>query len=198
MTGSEFFSIHKGSADKCGELQKLDESVQLAWEAEPVSPESPGPVQPGEALCRTLDQPLQIKNGVLDPAAFDDVASRGLSVNRLVHLSLDAAMAQARQRLDERNRVNALTPKPKDTRTLAGYAIFDATELRAEYHGAADGSQRRAFGIYDTADKSNESHADILVIAPGTHAKQARRSLRERMYQIGKGKVTLLPATTSD
>ena len=182
MRGREFFAQHSGSPAKIAALTELPETVQLAWESESVSEHSPGPVKNDENLCRPMVQPVHVKNGNVDPTAFNDAGTRGLSVNRLSLLSLGAILQLGRERADHQNARRG--PTAGSMRRLVGYTSFSVNALRELVYPRDEQSEssRRSFDVYDTATAVDKTHADVCILVPG---KQAERSLRLDLYRLG-------------
>ena len=178
-------------------LQKLTEIEQVALEKIPASPNSPGVVNITEGLIRALDQPVHFgEGGEIKPTAFGDSESRGLSVNRQLHITADAAMELARARVLAVNqrKTEAIGAAPPITRSTVAYAILNTAELRA-MSWSAQGVTRRAFGVYDTAKSDDISHGDVCVLVAGKHA---HRSVREKLYQHAKLHIVRLPVVGAD
>lgn len=178
----QFFEKHAAAEDRMKALQGLHERVQLAWECEKVSRYSPGPVQNDEMLVRTFDQPTHYRDGKILPAAFTDIASRGLSCNRLNYTTVDESLTRSSHRVAAAN-----VRSGSDRRTIA-YATYSVDYLRdlTCYEGA---QCRRALAVYDTAYEVDPSHADICLLVSD---KQVERRLRSSLFTATTTALTLV------
>lgn len=167
---------------------------QLALEKVSVSDHSPGPIGDSEKLLRALDQPIHFQNGEFAPTAFGDAEVRGLSVNRTLHISIDDALRLAAERVKRVNqrkaedRSNRRSQHASEERRTVAYTIFKTRDLR-HLHGPEPDSERRAFGVYDTATKDDFSHGDVFFLLTG---KQAWRSVRSKLYELAKQELVVL------
>jgi hypothetical protein len=109
-----------------------------------VSPHSPGVVQDEECLVRLIFSPTHFneQTGKLKPFAFFDCKDKGLSVNRMQYTSVEELKQMAAFISHGRKIIGVVVAKCADIR-----AVLDEHE--------------RAFCVYDTATKNNQSHADI-------------------------------------
>ena len=144
----DFFTENIENGDRCKELQNQPPSTQLTWEQEKASEHSPGPVQDKENLVRYWLNPVHFdpQTGAWKPTAFDDASNKGLSVNRLDHVTLSEVKTIAQGRVDNWIEANA----NKARRELIGYSVFSAGETRA-IEVAGNNQSRRGLGVYDTA-----------------------------------------------
>lgn len=167
LTCRDFFAWNAGNSDLVKELQKHPSDV-LSWEANTASDHSPGPVEQDETLFRQIVQPLHIdmETKTLRPNAFNDVANKGLSVDRAKHSSVAEIISSGRQRVAAR--------AASDGRALYALAEFRSLDLRL----IVDESGRRSFAIYDTAACDNIAHADVCQLVEG---KQSGRSARSKL-----------------
>lgn len=183
MSGEDFFKHFSGENSKrkvealCGQSPE----TQIEWEQASVSSLSPGVVKDSEDLIRAVLDPIHMAGDEIKPALFDDVSSHGLSVHREEHLSINKIQERQQARV---NKFNAEKQAEKPSRTFVGYVSLSTSELRLMKVG-----DRRSFGVYDTAIDSDVSHAEVcLLIAE----KQAKRSARHSLYELGKTAFTRL------
>lgn len=141
----------------------------LAWLAQGLtaSRHSPGVVQGGEELFRSVKthhvDPL---SNQIKPGAFEDLATRGLSVDRMSHRTLEEAVEAARDRMAEQN------VKSGKTQELAGYVVVEAARLIAQ-----TASDTQEIGVFDTALEENISHADVCALVGTKEGKKTLKSM---------------------
>lgn len=146
---------------QCKCVHYRDQFPDCACEQGSVSEHSPGPVDDGEVLVRTVFQDDVVDpDGRPKPSFFRrDPTSRGLSVDRMRFVDPQSLV----------------TNKKADHR-YTGYLGFIAVrggELRALR--SEDGT--RLFCVYDSATADNEAHADIcqnVHLGPGTEDRKNR------------------------
>ena len=119
----------------------------VACERCSVSDHSPGPVVDDEHLARALYSPHHINRvtGEVKPASFGDALKRGLSVDRMAHISapdLQAKIESKVARDKEQGRTNE---------GFYGVVTAKCEDLRA----CAMGDGRRSFCAYDTSADEN-------------------------------------------
>lgn len=124
LTCRDFFAWNAGNSDLVKELQKHS-SDALSWEANTASDHSPGPVEQDETLFRQIVQPLHIdmETRTLRPNAFNDVANKGLSVDRAKHSSVAEIISSGRKRVAAR--------AASDGRALYALAEFRSLALNS-------------------------------------------------------------------
>lgn len=167
LTCREFFAWNAGNSNVVKELQK-QQTEALAWETSTASDHSPGPVGQDEILYRQIVQPLHVdlETKTLRPFAFNDVANKGLSVDRAKHWSVAEIVKSGR---------DCVAAHPAgDGRSLYALAELRSLDLRL----IVDRSGQRSFAIYDTATCDNFAHADVCQIVDG---KQSGRSARSKL-----------------
>jgi hypothetical protein len=171
---SEFFAQHINNPEKVKELQKIEERIN--WEVITASEYSPSTVVNEEDICRQILRPthVNIHNNELKPTAFDDVANKGLSVDRLRFCDLDKIKQVAIGRVTQYN----MLADPERVRTFFAIAKFVVRDVRSIMF-----NEHRCFGIYDTARPDNVAHADICQIVSG---KFAGRSVRSKLIDLAK------------
>lgn len=179
----EFFEQHVTAEVRLKELQAKSEVTQVAWEAEICSQHSPGPVQDDECLLRAFDQPTHYRDGEILPAAFTDVAVRGLSCNRLNYTTIENALARSSERVAHANARHRI--KAVERQTVA-YATLSVAYLRSLMCGAP---LRRGLAVYDTGLEDDASHADVCLLVSG---KQAERSLRSSLFAATRETLALI------
>lgn len=179
----EFFEQHSIADARLKELQTKPEATQVAWETETCSRHSPGPVQDEEYLIRAFDQPTHYRDGEILPAAFTDVAVRGLSCNRLNYTSIRDALARSLERVAQANARRAINGAE---RQMVAYATFSVAHLRSLTCGDPP---RRGLAVYDTGLEDDPSHADVCLLVSG---KQAERSLRSSLFTATRETLTLI------
>lgn len=174
----EFFEAHAEDLQRCKTLQQQSLETQLEWEAETASSHSPGPIKNDETLIRYWLNPVHYdrQTGTLKATAFDDASNKGLSVNRLNHVSLEDIRDTAQVRVEAWIQANP----DKIPRELIGYSDFSAGEARS-VQVVEPPPSRRAFAVYDTANLQDKSHADVCQIVSTT---QGGRSARSQMRQL--------------
>jgi len=116
-----------------------------ACEQHSVSSHSPGVVQDDEYLVRLIFSPTHFneQTGKLKPFAFFDCKDKGLSVNRMQYTSVEELKQTAAFISHGRRMIGVVVAKCADIRSIR------------------DEEDERAFCVYDTATKNNQSHADI-------------------------------------
>lgn len=179
----EFFEQYPIAEARLTELQAKPEATQVAWEAENCSRHSPGPLQDEEWLIRAFDQPIHYRDGEILPAAFTDVAVRGLSCNRLNYTSIEAALTRSSERVTQANARRAINGAERQT---VAYATFSVAHLRSLMCGDPP---RRGLAVYDTGLEDDPSHADVCLLVSG---KQAERSLRSSLFAATRETLTLI------
>ena len=117
----------------------------------------------------------------MKPTAFEDASDKGLSVNRMSYVGLEAVRVMAEARAQY---WNAQFPS-KVQRTLVGYSDFSAKEVRSIL--TAVPAPHRALAIYDTAKPDYLSHADVCQIVS---SGQGGRSARSQMRELANGRLT--------
>ena len=174
----EFFQANAGNNERCKALQLISPPEQLAWEEETASKYSPTVVGHAEVLCRHVENPTHFDelSGTIRPNFFDDASSKGASVNRLSHTTIEAVQQFAQAKVDATNQ----SPPNTGLRQLIGYTTITAEEVRSVFIPTG---LRRALGVYDTAKPDDPSHADICQLVKG---KQEGKSVRAQLYQIAK------------
>lgn len=172
-----FFEKNSGKLDivpmLCGEVNRFD------WELECASKHSPGPVI-SESLCRHIQEPLYYnpQTASLTPDAFNDAFDKGLSTDRVVHTTDEAIISRGRQRDDDYRKKSP----DKPPRTLVALAYFDADEVRA-FRSLCE---NQSFGIFDTADQLNQSHADVCSLVLGNQERRRARAHLDKIVKLKK------------
>lgn len=180
----EFFDANRGNPQKCKLLQEIAPGVLLQWEQESASEFSPGIVLDEEILYQQIVDPTHIapSGEGLKPVAFQDSSNKGLSVNRVIHSTVQILIQRGIERAEKFNLENPMRP----AKTLWGFAKFKTERVRqiiAEYVG------QRAFYVYDTGNPDDPSHADICqcvkdVKQAAKETKQAVRGIRFSLYDM--------------
>jgi hypothetical protein len=138
-----------------------------ACEAHPMSRYSPGRVKNQEEIARFLFHPEQIgKKGKLKSNVFSRVISHGMSVQRETRATDDELADFVRGYLSR-----------KSERKWHGVLVAGAARLREIKLQGIDG---RAVCLYDTAERTNPSHAEICsgqTIEDNGDANELRRLL---------------------
>lgn len=176
MECKEFFRVHAYNNDKCRELQKLSENVQIDWESQSASEYSPGRVEDEETIFRQVMSPLHFDESSAEFKAslFSDVKDKGLSVNRISHCSIEFLEDDLEKRVAKVNE----NPDRKEDRFPWGLLPFSTATIRAVVVTQTDGTIRRGLGVYDTAKPDDPSHADVCQLVPeGAQARSVRKSL---------------------
>ena len=125
-----------------------------------VSEHSPGPVDDGEVLVRTLFREQQSDaDGHLKPVYFrHDPASRGFSVDRVLLMGAESLTSSKRTDARYNGQLQFIATCTKDVRGLLDRG-------------------KRLFCVYDSGTVENSFHADIcqnVHVEPGTPNRKAR------------------------
>lgn len=184
---AEFFTTHLSCSEKCKRLQKMTNELLIDWESQKAMPISPCVVKNEETLVRQLFNPIHIDiaTKTLKPTALDDVANKGLSVNRLQYTTEENITLAANTKAAQDN---AKIDSPEKKRGLAGLSFIKCCDIRTITHVTNDCSYR-AFAVYDTSLQNDISHADVCQIFGG--GKQVERSLRSKLFEKAKNSVKL-------
>ena len=160
--------------DTCSHFR--EQFPDCVCEQESVSPHSPSSVDNGEMLLRLIFSPLHINDetGEVLPAAFSDVANKGLSINRLEHSSLDEIDKKGHAKAQNDNANGKQREYLGSVRARCG----DIRGLSAD--------EARLFCVYDTAVEDNTAHGDVCQarLEGKARDKQARKLLREQFTRI--------------
>jgi len=160
----------------------LCEDMRIAFpecrcESESVSVFSPSPVADNEILARQIFSPIHIdpETGKVTPAAFSDVANKGLSVSRLTYCPEE----EVDRKGDQKARVDTERGRKK---SYHGFIRGRCGDLRAIKKD--DG--QRLFCVYDTAFEHDAAHADACqAVDQGPSAnKKARKILRDQFEKV--------------
>ena len=158
------------------QVPHLDETVSAAPDL------SPGVVQDGEQLLRSMFNPDHIKGGVLQVAAIPlrDLQSRGFSVNRLSHVTPEFVNEGI-------NRLLARRPggEPRYSEGVARFSVQTVRSIQV------DG--RQVFVVIDTAFPDNVGHASIYLSDLAMPQSQARR-MRERLLPLLQRRMSVTEA----
>ena len=160
--------VRYGDTD-CKCVHYRERFPNCACEQESVSEHSPGPVEDGEVLVRTLFRRQQIDSqGRLKPSYFrPDPPARGFSVDRLT-LTESSVLAASK----------------KDDPRYDGYLMFIAAQTKAIKALTLD-NEKRLFCVYDSATVENKAHADVcqnVYIESGVPNR--RRLMMEIAWQL--------------
>lgn len=178
----EFFSDPVNKDNKCEWLSDNNE-IALAWEQERVSKYSPGIVEDEEIIARQIFSPLHFDtgNGKLLPAAFANVKTNGLSVDRMAYTTDETLHDSGKAMATEANK----------SRTYREY--FALCKAKVSTIRSILGGEIRIFAVYDTSYENRISHADVCKIAtssilpPNTSLKLlVRKRLSEAFSEIVK------------
>lgn len=163
----EFFEANAENRQKVKALIANGSGNQWLAEQHSASKFSPGAISKEERIVRQVHSPTHwdgeakaVKLGF-----YDDLTSKGLSVNRLLHANKDDLS-------DESEKRAALTPG----REAIGFVSACAEEFSALL--TVEGEVRG--GIFDTALEKDVSHADVCATVAGSD--EERRKLRYRLY----------------
>lgn len=184
MTGREFFDAEKDNKDKCKDLQKMDEHVLEAWEAESVSAFSPGPVENEELLYLQVVDPTHIAptGEGLKSMAFDVCSSHGLSTHRLAHSTVEELVRKGSERAEGWN--ENFPDKPP--RTLWGFVPFKVSDIRKIVCAVAG---TRGLFVFDTAYEDDVPHAEVCQGGVKSNTKLQARNVRSSLYLLAKQKL---------
>ena len=157
----------EGEADVC----------QCSIENQTVSEFSPGVVGDDEDVARNVYSPIHINNetGEVLPTFFSDVKDKGLSVNRIEHVSAQGMreMGLIKLKTDLAN--------GKTDRTYEGFVRAKADNIRA-----VSDENGRSFCVLDTALEGNVSHADVCQ-SMGIRTRSENKEIRKKLYDIFSG-----------
>lgn len=171
----EIFSSRREEGCPCCEAVAA-EFPEFECEHCTVSDHSPGSVADDENVRRLVFSPLHLNtDGSFTPAAFQDAANKGASVDRVAFCS-DAETHSRGIAKAECKRASG-----NDSVRYVGFATASVAHVRAIRVATQAGSERRAFGVYDSAIPENIAHADLCQ-ASGFD-KAARRSIRESLWR---------------
>ncbi|WP_204103248.1 MULTISPECIES: hypothetical protein [Spirulina sp. CCY15215] len=154
---------------KCKFVQNYD--PQCTCETISVSNDSPKIVEDEERLIRQIYSPIHIdeETGNIKPLAFNDVKDKGMSVNRKTYCSKEELLRKIQSKLN-------LDKKRGKDRTFFGAIQAICHDIRS----IKTDDDRRAFCVYDTANKNNVSHADICQAFSGrVQESKVRAKLRK-------------------
>ena len=143
-----------------------------AWAHLKASPFSPGLVHGKEALERHIVQPHHWDESTqwLKPGFYDDLATRGLSVNRTMYKSVEDVMVGGFSR-------EADSPNRK----YIGVLQFFANEI-VKIIKSVDGLSG---AVFDTALKDDVSHADVCYTKGGRKEWRFARSVLFESFKDG-------------
>jgi aryl carrier-like protein len=168
-----FFEANRENHEKVVELAKQPDAA--AWQQLTASVHSDGIVTDEEVLLRQLQSPFSFDELLRTPRlnAFDDMTSRGMSVDRVKEpADVDAVHAAGRLRY-------GAGENPSDRRKYIGALEISAGQAR----GLVTGDGKPAAGVYDTADADNKAHADVCAYRL---SEGAGRSIRSKMFEAFK------------
>lgn len=177
---ADFFIEHETDKERCKALQSVKAETLLAWELEPASEHSPGPVDNSEVLYRQMLNPTHYDPvlKVLKVTAFSDTSDKGGSVNRAKYVEKGAVLAAAKLRVEQINERKG----PGSEVALWQLIELHCADVRAITTPLnSETPNVRAFGVYDTALKDDNSHADICQIVSG---KETGRSVRSKLLDL--------------
>ena len=134
-------------------------------EQESVSEHSPGPVDDGEILVRTLFREEQIdSDGRLNPCTFTPSPRPGVSPLTVCPIASPESLASS---------------KKSDAR-YNGFLKFIATRSR-DVRALSLANGKRLFCVYDTATAENNAHADIC---QNVHVASGAQNRKKLMMEI--------------
>jgi len=182
------FSIYC-DAEKASQKCKLladNHGDAIALEKISVSEFSPGPVVNQEYIARQIFSPIHVEDdNSIKSTAFDDVANKGLSVNRMSLVEVETIHSNG---LEKQNRDNAKaleSGRPeKANREYLGFVQTKVETVRDYYDEDA-----RVYSVYDSSLNSSREHADICMIKQDTRSndnvkwvKMFRRKKLQEMF----------------
>jgi len=167
----ELFQRLRGDQDKAAKLFQAASGCRC--EAHSVSLHSPGRVEDDERVVRLIYSPQHIdpETRKVKEFAFDDAMNKGLSVVRHRHADAERIRALANAK------VKANQELGHHDRKFEG--VVEASVLRLR--SAKTENDERSLCVYDTAEKDNLAHADVIVaIKRNTlYKKLVRNQLRQ-------------------
>ena len=166
--------------NKCEDLSEQYD-IAIALETISLSKHSPGVVKPSESIARMIFSPLHIEeDGTIKASAFSDVKDKGLSVHRLKYI--DSSKLGC---LGETIASNANSQSGRTQRDYLGYVKAKTEEIHQ-----LTGDKKRLFCVYDTANETEMSHADVCAVFldkqtnPPLPKKAANKSRRKRLQKL--------------
>lgn len=134
-----------------------------------VSEHSPGAVGNGESLARLAFHPFHFdsKTGELTHKIVLDAFDKGLSVFRLKYATADFIRAKAEA-------------MKRPNRQESGTIEASAEAVRRVENAAGE----RAFAIYDTAGKADNSHADVCAIQLDDLKGPRKTDLMDELFAV--------------
>jgi hypothetical protein len=169
-----FFEQNTQTKNRAQLLQQSGHAVE--WETMSASPHSPGPVLHSEYLIRLVVNPIHVdpSDGSIKPSLISDVKDKGASTQRLTHITQEEAIDAGHTHAMTKN---VAAPDGKQ-RSICGIVKLSVQEVR----DLVVASKARAFGIFDTALPTNQSHADVLQLVAGDG--QEARSARIQLFAL--------------
>jgi hypothetical protein len=172
----------------CEELlkQEAEGGCECSAEKASVSVYSPGVVACGEKLARNVFSPIHIsaKTGEILPALFSDVATIGLSVDRLGYAS-EQDVADRGYLKQDRDRGNG------KNRDYFGFITSVCGDIRSLNDEAG-----RLFCVFDTGKEDNEFHADVCQTKSNRTPADLKK-IRKLIFRLFDQKPTLLGKSES-
>jgi hypothetical protein len=161
------YAINK-EPDKSKFIQKND--PQCNCESVSISKYSPGIVKDDEILIRQIYSPIHIdqETGKITSLTFDDASSKGLSVNRKAHCSLE----QLKEKIERKLEIDR--ERGKMDRRFIGIIYSICGDIRT-----IKNDNIRGFCVYDTAKVKDISHADICQCVGRSQGSKIRRQLQK-------------------
>ena len=174
------------SSKKSRAEQLVEKDKNGAMQRAKVSKHSPGPVEDGELLARSLEYPSKFDaQGGLNDALFEDAFSHGASAQRLTKgWEIHEADVHSRFETRAKARRSGSGGKPASPDfTYVGALHLTAGELRSL---RLDGDDSARVRVYDAGDDEPDPlHAEIIADASGLQ-KQQRHKLRVRLMALAE------------
>lgn len=152
----------------CLEFGRHDDDQECPAELEPVTEYSPGVVLDEERLARLVFTPIHVdeETGEVNAAAFNDVKDKGLSINRLEHITKSGLVQKGYEKAAADKAIGK-------KREFLGVIETLCSSVRSIYT-----ANQRAFCVVDTALIHDSSHADVCQVPTGKQeSRKARRAL---------------------
>ncbi len=163
----EFFESNAENKQKVKALIENGCGNQWICDKESASPHSPGIVEQGENVVRQVHSPVHwdaVANEV-KPGFYDDLTSKGLSVNRVSYAPA-ADLSDASE--------SRATLTGREAIGFVHAPISSITTLLSNENGPLG-------AVFDTALHNDVSHADVC--ATVARSNEERRKLRFRLYE---------------
>ncbi|EKM6438478.1 hypothetical protein PU783_000611 [Cronobacter sakazakii] len=157
------------SKEKCKHLA-AQPILALELEKIQVSEHSPSLVLDDENIARQIFSPIHYDNdnGSIKPSAFDDVSSKGMSVNREQYITSEEIHCAALKKEYADNERSLSTGG--QARSYIGFASASVKDIRSFID-----EQQRVFAVYDSSLVDFIPHADVCMIYQDTNQPAGKK-----------------------